>query len=167
MATIDAAWGIGMIAGGVLLSAWGGFKRRIVTSLLGVVGIGLGFVVMGLAPSNLFVMAVGASFFLGAMNPIANGPMMAVLQSTVAPDMQGRVMSLIMAASVAMTPLSLLVAGPIADVLGVQVWYILGGVVTVLIGIGSFFVPALMNIESQKAQGRNEHEVTSPLADVV
>ena len=31
-----------MILGGLLLSAWGGFKRRIVTMLLGIVGLGMG-----------------------------------------------------------------------------------------------------------------------------
>ena len=54
------------------------------------------------------------------MNPITNGPFFAVLQSSVRPDMQGRVLSLVQSGSVAMVPLSLLVAGPVADALGVR-----------------------------------------------
>jgi DHA3 family macrolide efflux protein-like MFS transporter len=64
--------------------------------------------------------------------------------------MQGRVMSLLGAGSVAMTPLSLLVAGPVADALGVQTWYVIGGLLCALIGVGGFFVPSLMTIEEQK-----------------
>ncbi len=149
MAMQEAAWGAGAIAGGLLLSVWGGFKRRILTSMLGLSGIGLGFLVIGLLPPSMFVAAVVCFFFLGITNPITNGPIFAVLQSTVAPEMQGRVMSLLMAASGAMTPLSLLVAGPIADALGVQVWFIIGGVVCLLIAAVGVFIPALMNIEDQ------------------
>lgn len=149
IALVNAAWGVGVIAGGLLLGVWGGFRRRVVTSLTAVIGIGLAFVANGLAPSALFPLTVAAMFCLGVMNPMANGPLLALLQSTVAPEMQGRVMSLIGAGSVAMTPLSLLVAGPVADALGVQAWYVIGGVLCVAIGIGALFVPALMTIEAQ------------------
>jgi DHA3 family macrolide efflux protein-like MFS transporter len=46
-----------------------------------------------------------------------------------------------------MMPLSLLVAGPIADAFGVRVWYLVGGAATVLAGLISFFVPAIMHVE--------------------
>lgn len=159
MATVDAAWGLGMIVGGVILSAWGGFKRRILTSLMGIVIIGVCFTLQGLLPNTLFVAAVGVWLVLGIANPITNGPIFAVLQTTVEPSMQGRVMTLLMAGSVAMTPLSLLVAGPVADALGVQVWYVIGGVVCALMGVGGFFIPALMNIESQKARTTPDPEL--------
>ena len=152
MATMDAAWGIGMVAGGVLLGAWGGFKRRIATSLMGLIIIGLAFTVQGMLPSTLFAAAVTGWLVLGLANPLCNGPIFAVLQSSVAPEMQGRVMTLLMATSVLMAPLGLLIAGPVADAVGVQVWYIVGGVACLVIGVAGFFIPALMNIEEQKTQ---------------
>ena len=42
LGALEAAAGAGMIVGGVLLSVWGGFKRRIYTSLLGVGAMGVG-----------------------------------------------------------------------------------------------------------------------------
>ena len=36
---INSAEGIGIIAGGILLSVWGGFKKKIVTSMIGVVSL--------------------------------------------------------------------------------------------------------------------------------
>jgi DHA3 family macrolide efflux protein-like MFS transporter len=83
----------------------------------------------------------------GFMNPIVNGPFMAVMQTAVAPDMQGRVFSLIQSASLAMMPLSLLIAGPIADKLGVRVWYVAGGLLCIVIGALAFAVPAIMHVE--------------------
>ena len=144
---LESAWGVGVVSGGLVLSAWGGFRRRVVTSLLGIVGMGLGTLAIGAAPADLFPMALAGMFFAGFMNPMANGPFFAMLQSTVAAEMQGRVMSLIGSGAAAMMPLSLLIAGPVADALGVRVWYLIGGLACVGIGLAAFASPAIMNVE--------------------
>jgi len=147
---MDSAWGFGVILGGLVLSAWGGFKRKVATSMMGIIGIGLGITIVGLAPVNMYWLAISGMAFSGIMNPITNGPLFALVQSTVKPDMQGRVMSLIISAASAMTPLSLMVAGPISDAIGIRTWFWFGGVVCLLMGIGAFFVPAIMNVESNR-----------------
>jgi len=152
LGALDSAFGIGVVAGGLILSAWGGFRRRVYTSLTGIVGISAAFLVLGLAPGNLFGLAVASMLFAGAMQSMANGPLMAVLQGTVAPDMQGRVFTLLQSAAMAMMPLSILVAGPVADALGVQVWYVVGGALCLLTGVGGFFIPALVHIEDNHVE---------------
>lgn len=144
---MDSAWGFGVILGGLALSAWGGFKRKVATSMLGIIGIGLGVLVVGLAPVNAYWLAVAGMALAGVMNPITNGPLFALIQSTVKPDMQGRVLALIMSAAGAMSPLSLAVAGPMSDMIGIRTWFWLGGLLCLLMGAGAFFVPSIMNIE--------------------
>jgi DHA3 family macrolide efflux protein-like MFS transporter len=144
---LESAWGVGVVAGGLALSAWGGFRRRVATSLMGVVGMGIGTLAIGLSPASAFALALGGMFFGGFMNPMANGPLFATLQSTVAPEMQGRVMSLVGSGAAAMMPLSLLIAGPVADALGVRVWYVVGGLACAVIGLLAFTVPAIMSVE--------------------
>ncbi|MFZ5911226.1 MAG: MFS transporter [Chloroflexota bacterium] len=144
---MDSAWGFGVILGGLALSVWGGFKRKVATSMLGIIGIGLGVTVVGLAPANAYWLAVAGMAFAGIMNPITNGPLFALIQSTVKPDMQGRVMALIMSAAGAMSPLSLMVAGPVSDLIGIRAWFWLGGLACLLMGAGAFFVPSIMNVE--------------------
>ena len=156
----DSLFGVGMIVGGILLGVWGGFKKRIVTSLIGIVGLGFGVILTGLAPANMFWLALVGMAVAGFMNPITNGPLHAVIQATVKPEMQGRVMSLISSAATAMTPLSLAVAGPVSDLVGIRTWYIFGGIVCLLMGAGAFLVPAIMNVE----QNHNTPEATpSPI----
>ena len=150
LAYVESAWGIGMFLGGLILSAWGGFRRRVITSLVGLILMGIGLAGVGLTPSWAFGLAVGFVFFAGIMNPIVNGPLFAVLQSVVEPEMQGRVFTLIMSVSMAMTPLGLLIAGPLADVLGPPAWFVVGGVATALMGIVGFFIPAIMHIEDDR-----------------
>jgi MFS transporter, DHA3 family, macrolide efflux protein len=158
LAWMQSSWGIGVMAGGLLLSAWGGFKRRILTSMLGLMGIAAGSIGVGLMPSSGYLPALGAMLLMGLSNPIVNGPLFAALQSCVAPEMQGRVFTLLLSAATAMMPIGLVIAGPLADAMGVQTWFIIGGVVTFAMGISGLFIPALMNFE----QGRGESEDPLP-----
>ncbi|HTX90519.1 MAG TPA: MFS transporter [Anaerolineales bacterium] len=144
---VDSLSGIGVIIGGLVLSAWGGFKRRIATTLMGIIGLGVGILLFGLLPANLFSLALAGAFLFGSMQVMANGPLSAIFQSTIDPDMQGRVMSLTGAGATAMAPLGLLVAGPISDWLGVRTWYLIGGVACVLVTLIAFSIPVIMNIE--------------------
>jgi DHA3 family macrolide efflux protein-like MFS transporter len=147
---VDSLFGIGIILGGLVLGAWGGFKKRILTCLLGVIGMGAGIIVFGVFPAGWFYGALGGIFLVGFMNVLANGPLDAILQSAVEPDMQGRVFSLLGAGASAMAPLSLLVAGPVSDWLGVRTWYLVGGSVCILLALAGLFVPAIMNIETNQ-----------------
>ncbi|MES0360029.1 MAG: MFS transporter [Anaerolineales bacterium] len=147
---IESAFGFGMIAGGLVLGAWGGFNKRIKTTMAGLFGLGIGFSLIGLIPSDLFLLAVLSAFLAASMIPIVNGPVNAILQATVDPQMQGRVFTLIGSLGSAMAPLGLIIAGPVADAIGVQSWYVIGGVACILLAVVGYFIPALMNIEDNQ-----------------
>jgi DHA3 family macrolide efflux protein-like MFS transporter len=146
-AILETIMGLGMVVGGVSLGVWGGFKSRIKTALLASVGMGIGVGLIGIAPSNLFILAVSGMAFTGLMNPIVNGSFFALIQSTVPQEIQGRVISIIISGTSAMAPLGLAIAGPLADIVGVRVWFVLGGTLIITMGIIGFFVPAVVNIE--------------------
>lgn len=147
---MDSVSGLGMIVGGLTLSIWGGFKKRVVTSLTGIVGIGAGVMLTGVAPSGLFWLAVVGSALSSFMSPITNGPLGAILQANIRPDMQGRVMSLTNSVATAMTPLGLMIAGPFSDLFGIRAWYWAAGLLTILMGLAGFFLPAVMNVENNR-----------------
>ena len=148
---VESLFGVGVILGGILLGAWGGFKRRIITSFIGVIGIGIGVILNGIIPETIFYLLLPASFLIGFAQVFANSPLHAIFQSTIAPDMQGRVFSLINAGATAMMPISLLIAGPVADALGVRIWYIIGGSICVVMAIIAAFIPAIVQIEQNQA----------------
>ncbi len=145
---MQSAFGLGLVLGGLLLGIWGGFKKRIFTSLFGLIGMGLSTLFLGLVPANMLILAAVAFFLIGAHNSLVNGPIFAIFQATITPDMQGRVFTLISSLAAGMAPIGLIIAGPVADWLGVQTWYLVGGFVTLLMGVGGFFVPMLLNIEN-------------------
>jgi DHA3 family macrolide efflux protein-like MFS transporter len=161
---MNSAWGVGLVSGGLLLGAWGGFKRRIVTVLIGIIGLGVGALVVGLTPATIFPLALGAFFFGAVMNALCNGSAFALLQQVVAPDMQGRVFALVMTVCNMATPVSLAIAGPLADAVGVRALYVAGGIAQVVLGIGGFLVPAIMSLENNNANGHAVEEKTAEMA---
>ena len=147
---MDSAWGGGVVLGGLVLSIWGGFRRRMLTTLTGLAGMGLGTLLIGLSPATAFWLALAAILLTGFMNPICNGPVIALTQAIVPKDMQGRVFTVIQSITAGMSPLGLAVAGPVADALGVRTWYLVGGMVCLVMALAALFVPTIMHIEDYR-----------------
>jgi DHA3 family macrolide efflux protein-like MFS transporter len=163
---LESTAGVGIVVGGLALGAWGGFKKRIITVHVGLIGLGIGLVVMGAAPAALFAVGLAGAFVVGAMISLIDGPIMAILQATIEPELQGRVMMLFGSLISSTVPLGLLIAGPVADLIGIRAWFIATGVLTTVMAVGGFFVPAMMGIEdgrSPKSIVPERAETTEPL----
>jgi DHA3 family macrolide efflux protein-like MFS transporter len=151
LAGMEAAMGVGIIAGSLLLGVWGGFKRRILTAVVGLAGLSVGALMLGLAPGWMFGLGVAGMLVMGIMNPITNGPFFAIIQSVVAPEMQGRVFTVMGSVAQGMAPLGLALAGPLADRMGVQTWYLTGAVAAFGVMLACLATPAIMRIEEGSA----------------
>lgn len=143
----ESAFGVGAVAGGLLLGVWGGFKKKIHTSLMGLIGLGIGMGMVGFAAEDMMIFAISANVIIGIMISLVNGPINAVLQSSVDPAMQGRVFALVTSLATAMTPLGLILAGPLSDLISIQFWFILGSLLTGFFGIGGYFNKSLQSLE--------------------
>ena len=163
LSLMEAIAGVGILLGGIILSVWGGFRKRVYTTLMGMVMLGLGLVVLGLTPGSLFWMALVSTFAVGLTIPLIDGPFMAILQATVAPEMQGRVFTIMGSLLLITSPFSLAVAGPISDALGLQIWYIAAGILSVTIGVAGFFLPSVVNIE-QNQNNQPKSSAREPVA---
>lgn len=114
LGTVQSAGAVGGVAGSLLLTAWGGPKKRIH-------GVLLGWLLSGILGVALFGLAGGltlwlvASFFTNFFGPIVNGSNQAIWQSKVPPEVQGRVFSVRLMIAQITAPISMLVAGPLAD----------------------------------------------------
>jgi MFS family permease len=105
--------GLGMLAGGLVMSAWGGPARRVSGILAFLMLQGVTLVIGGLRPSAPLVAAAGFAFLFAT--PVILGCSQALWQSKVAPDLQGRVFAVRRMVAWSTLPLGYLVAGPLAD----------------------------------------------------
>ncbi len=152
VALIESISGVGMIAGGILLGVWGGSKKKIITCMASLILCGGGVLIIGFLPPNAYLIAVVASLVIGISLAVVNGTAMAIMQKGVRADMQGRVFALLGSLAAGMSPLGLALAAPIAEMFGIQFWFILGGVAMTLIGVASFFLPLVMSMEDREVE---------------
>jgi MFS transporter, DHA3 family, macrolide efflux protein len=110
----QTAGAIGGIIGGIAMSAWGGFRRRVHGVLLGWIWSGVSMALIGFG-RDLPLWAI-ALFLNSAVIPLVNGSNQAIWQAKVAPDMQGRVFSARRLIAWLTNPITPLIAGPLADV---------------------------------------------------
>jgi MFS transporter, DHA3 family, macrolide efflux protein len=105
--------GSGWLLGGIVMSIWGGPRRRI----YGVFGfeilLGLSILIAGLQPSEILITVAAFIFFFSV--PIVISSANAIRQTKVALDVQGRVFAIWGAIAWLSFPLAYLVAGPLAD----------------------------------------------------
>jgi DHA3 family macrolide efflux protein-like MFS transporter len=149
LAGLQSSFGFGMVAGGLLLGIWGGFRRRMLTATASLFLQGIGFAAMGVIPANGLAMAIGAMAVVGVMNPICNGALFAIVQSTVPHEMQGRVMSLLISGATAAAPLGLAVAGPLADRYSIGLWFLVAGLAMLAVSLLTLLTPAFFQIEKR------------------
>jgi DHA3 family macrolide efflux protein-like MFS transporter len=161
LAWLQSAIAVGTIAGGLLLSIWGGFRRQVVTVLLATLLSGLSWIVMGVTPQAGFYMAMGALFLGTAMNGVMVGSVGALWQTIIPPEMQGRLFAIGITMISGMSSIGLAIAGPTVDHVGVRIWFLMGGIVTTILGIVPFFVPVIMEVEKGKTQKLHSREKTT------
>ncbi len=114
LGAVQTVMGSGMLAGSLLMSIWGGPKKRLIHAVIGFIALAsLGFWIAGLRPSLVYV-GLGL-FVLLFFIPFSSGPSSAIFARKVAPDVQGRVFATRSMISMSMMPLAYLLSGVLAD----------------------------------------------------
>lgn len=168
---VQTAGAIGAVAGGILMSAWGGFRRRV----HGVLG---GWIYAGLV-SGLLGLKFGLPLWLAAgvlgmpfVSALVNASNQAIWQSKVAPDLQGRVFSARRLIAWFTQPVAPIIGGVLADYVLEPAWrsggllprtfgWLVGtgpgsgmgllivfcGLLMAAVGVVGYAIPALRNAE--------------------
>lgn len=171
LGSAQTAGAIGGLIGGILMSAWGGFKRRVHGVLLGWIISGLGMATIGLA-GGLPIWITGM-IIAAVVGPLINASNQAIWQSKVAPDLQGRVFSARRLIAWFTNPISPIIAGTLADFVfepkmrmtsalsetfgwlvgtgpgaGMGLIILFCGFFSIFVGLAGYFVPVIHNAES-------------------
>jgi len=169
--SVETAGAVAGLVGGVIMSAWGGFKRRVHGVLFGWMISGLGMAIIGLTGGlPIWIFGIALSSIIG---PLVNGSNQAIWQSKVAPDLQGRVFSSRRLIAWITNPISPIIGGVLADYLlepaaragtglsatfawlvgtgsgsGMGLLIVFCGILAVFVGLAGYFVPAIYHAET-------------------
>lgn len=172
LGTVISGGGIGMLLGSLVMSAWGGPKRRIRGVLDFTLLGGACVLLCGLQPSTSLITIAVFSFFFGL--PIVNGCCQTIMQTKVAPEVQGRVFAIHGMLVMSTLPLAYLIAGPLADRVfepllvadgllagsvgqiigvgpgrGIGLLFVVSGILNMLITAGGYLYPRLRLVEDE------------------
>ncbi|MFR7755717.1 MAG: hypothetical protein ACLU0T_08410, partial [Bacteroidales bacterium] len=81
----------------------------------------------GLLPRGAFPVFVGLIVVIFGATAVFNAPVIPLMQKRVAPERFGRVMGIFGSLSALASPIGLFVAGPAAEALGVNTWFVVCG----------------------------------------
>lgn len=158
LAGLQAAFGAGIVMGGCTLGAWGGLKRKTTTGFLALLLRGIGLGIVGFAPANGLWVGMTGLIIAGFMTPIVTGSLFAVMQTSVPPIMQGRVFTLMRSGFSSAPLIGLVIAGPLAEIWGVQPWFIIAGIAMLLIGAAGFFLEEIRIFEDHTYEVNKDGE---------
>jgi DHA3 family macrolide efflux protein-like MFS transporter len=171
--TVGVMFGIGGVVGGLVVAAWGGFKRRIHGVLLGLIFLSIfGQIVIGVGQS-VQVWAVGAFLAMFFM-PLVNGSSQAIWQAKVSPDIQGKVFATRRLIATISAPVAMILGGRLADVVfepamapggalapifaplvgtgpgaGMGLLFVFSGILGVVVALIGYLIPVVREVETR------------------
>jgi DHA3 family macrolide efflux protein-like MFS transporter len=169
---IESAFAIGGLLGGLIVTAWGGFKKRVLGMLAGWAFYAVvGLILFGISRSLLFW--IGFAGLSSMTFPFTQSASDSIWQSKVSPDLQGRVFSARRLIAWFMDPIMPIAAGFMADKItepamatkswlsdtfgwlvgtepgsGIALQFVFAGVLYLVIIAIAFFIPAVRNVET-------------------
>jgi MFS transporter, DHA3 family, macrolide efflux protein len=144
-----SAAGIGLIVGGLVMTAWGGFKRRLVTSAVGWIGIGIACMAILFIPGGFFLGFVVARFFTGFSTPIGCAPLDAWYQTRVPHDKQGRVFSILGSIDRLTMPFGLAIGAVLSGIVPIRFWWFLLGASHAALGVAWLLMPIVKQADGE------------------
>jgi len=129
VSVLMSATGLGALFGGLAVASLGGVWRRGVL-LLGV-AVAMGAALMTVAFQHALVPAIAATMALGVTMVIFSGIANIILQTGSHENIRGRVMSIFTMVFLGFMPLGQLVQGALGSVIGIDLVFQAGGVLTV------------------------------------
>ncbi len=135
LTAIEITFSIGMIAGGIIMVYWGGFRNKIHSMTLASLIIGSCTFALGVIPIFwIYLIFMG---LVGVAMPMFNTPATVLLQEKVEEDYLGRVFGVLGMISSIMMPIGMIIFGPLSDIIPIE-WLLI--VTGLLLFIQGFFL---------------------------
>ena len=135
---VKALFSAGMMLAALAIGVTGGMRRAFLMMSTAPFALGICSLAAGLLPSGAFWVFCVLVFVMGMAGMWGNVPYIAYLQKNLPQENMGKVMSLVTSAMSLGIPIGMLIAGPVAEAIGVDGWMIWAGVGMMVVGVGSY-----------------------------
>lgn len=132
---VEAAFGVGMLAGSAVLVISGGGKRLAGLIAVAAVVTGASTALCGVLPPDAFLLFVVLIGIMAVACAWFNGPLMTLTQRNVDDEKMGRAMGLLTAAMGLATPVGVTLGGFLAEAIGVAPFFVVDGLACLALGL--------------------------------
>lgn len=146
MGLIEMIWGLGALAGGIVLAV----KRIKINDVLLInaayVLLGIYLVITGFLPANGYVAFAALTVIGGISLSVCNALFVAIIQRSIAPDILGRVFSVFFSLTLLPSMAGISLFGFWAESVGITTVFVAGGLIIGVAGVVSLFVPSIRGL---------------------
>lgn len=138
---IEVVYAFGMLLGAVVIGKLNKKQNKLKQSIYGLIGISIVTVLSGVTASSLigFWLFALFSFLMGGFGNQFSIPFTAYIQEEIAAEKLGRFFSFYGSIMSIAMPAGLLLAGPMTDLLGINSWFLIAGICSLVISIIGYF----------------------------
>ncbi len=147
---VEIAFSMGMLFGSIVLGRLGMKINKMKAIISSIAAMGLGLTITGLLDPNQFQIFVILAAFMGITIPFYYGILNAIYQTKIKEEYLGRVLSLAASLRLVVMPLGLILSGLFAEVIGVENWFLISGIITIIIALISMILPSLRSFSTEK-----------------
>lgn len=140
LAILEVSFSVGMVLGGILVASF--FARHSRIGMIIVSSLSFGALSIGLGLSASIWVFFAFMFLVGLAVPFFSTPSMTLLQETVEPERQGRVFGFVGIVMALAMPIGMMVFGPLADVVSIEVLLVAAGLLTFTVIGAAVWLPA-------------------------
>jgi DHA3 family macrolide efflux protein-like MFS transporter len=157
-ALVTAFLQVGVVIGALIAFTKKHWKHKEIIILFSVfIGI-FGYTITTFSPiGNFIVMGIGALIH-ASMIPIANTMFLTILQTKIPPETQGRVFSMVASIAAAVTPLGMIISGPLAELLGIPVLFIISLFLQTYLVLATWFLTDLRKIIREESKLKEKEQ---------
>ncbi len=133
-----AVFSAGIMLAALIVGLTGGMRRAFLMMSASPLVLGLCMLAAGLLPAGAFGLFCALVLVMGMAGTWGSIPYVAYIQRNLPRESMGRVMSLVTSAMSLGVPLGLLIAGPLAETIGVDRWMTFAGIGMLAVGFASY-----------------------------
>jgi len=149
----------GMFVGAIIVTIKKNWKHKAIIIFLGLLIGDMGHLLLSFAPTGQFVIIGMGGFIFAFIVPFVNTMFLTILQSTIPPDKQGRVMSIVITIATAVSPIAMIISGPLAVIMGIVPLFVSAAAIDMIIVILIWVFSNVAKIDYDELAISNTEEI--------